>query len=298
MNNTFARTAKIFAICFALLFLFRLIYGYVAYPNGEPLNERRAYYNTGLSQGYDQSYDFAISRKNYAGQKKVKASSVPSGPIPGAVDQRYEKVATLGMNSSKFDEDEAQIRTIAKGAEALIQHEQAFGLKGHRQLQLALGVPPASFDEVLDQIKQVGKAVSFQVNKTDKTNEYRALLAKQESLEKSRDNLLALKNRDAELDDLIALEERILGLEEQIQSLGVSVGEFDSEYEFVTIKLTMKEIAAPKLRDVGFMARVYTSFSWALKSMLGLSLAFLMLMGGLWIVTMAFRATPKLPGEQ
>ena len=42
-----------------------------------------------------------------------------------------------------------------------------------------------------------------------------------------------LKEFDAELADLIALETRILDLETQIQNLGVSVGEFDSEFEFV-----------------------------------------------------------------
>ncbi len=86
---------------------------------------------------------------------------------------------------------------------------------------------------MITELWNVGRAIGFQVNKVYKINEYRTLVAKQTSLRKSSDNLVALKQRDAELADLIALETRILDLETQIQNLGVSVGEFDSEFEFV-----------------------------------------------------------------
>ena len=186
------------------------------------------------------------------------------------MDQRYEKVATLGMVSDSFEDDEVRLRNLAKEAEALIQHEQAFGLTGRRQLQLALGVNPARFDEVIEQVRAIGRAVSFQVDKTDKTNEYRQLLAQQASLQNSLDNLVALKSRDADLSDLVALETRILDLESQIQSLGVSVGEFDSEFEFVTIKLTMREVAAPQRRNISVMQRTKVALEWAVMYYLGL----------------------------
>ncbi|MDU8927490.1 DUF4349 domain-containing protein [Alisedimentitalea sp. MJ-SS2] len=261
MKAIVARSAVIFCLGFFGLFLLRLGYGYVDQPNGEVI--QRGFVDQSLG------YDFELSRKNYAGQKQ----SVGGGTGPASVDQRYEKVATLGQSSDAFDEDEAKVRSVAKAAQALVQHEQAFGLKGRRQLQLALGVPPAAFDDVIIQIREIGEPVSFQVNKTDKTNEYRALLAQQESLRKSRDNLLELKVRDAELDDLIALESRILDLENQIQSLGVSVGEFDSEFEFVTIKLTLSEVRPPVERFIPFLKRAKAALEWTVYASLGIAAA-------------------------
>ncbi len=261
MKTVFARRLGLFVFGFLILFLFRLGYGYVTQPNGEV-----------ITRGYETaqvSSDFALSRKNYAGQKKGV-----SGAGPLSVDQRYEKIATLGLVSDMFDADEAELRSIAKTAEALIQHEQAFGLEGRRHLQLAIGVNPALFEEVIGQVRAIGKAVSFQVNKSDKTNEYQELLARQESLRKSRDNLVALKSREAELGDLIALETRILDLESQIQSLGVSVGEFDAEYEFVTIKLTMREVPEPVTRSIGLMSRCKVAVEWSVRFYFGLMAAF------------------------
>lgn len=203
MKRYITRALLAFAVLFIALFSFRLIYGYMTQPNGQIINVN--YYNS------IQKYDFSLSRKNYAGQNN---SMVGSGPA--SIDQRYEKVATLGQSSHNFDTDEARIREIADAAQAMIQHEQLFGLEGQRQLQLALGVPPDAFDDTIEELRQIGKPGQFQVNKSDKTNEYHALLAQQESLKKSRDNLVALKQRDAELSALIELEQQILMLEEQI----------------------------------------------------------------------------------
>lgn len=240
----------VFVVGFAAMFFFRLGYGYVTQPNGEVIQQA----NFG---GFAQN-TFEVSKRNYAGQNQAATSASPS-----SVDQRFEKIATLGIASTEFETDEARVREIGEQSGALVQHEQAFGLAGRRQLQLAFGINPDDFDSVIASLREIGRATDFQVNKTDKTNEYRTLIAQQTSLQKSRDNLVALKERDAELADLIALETRILDLETQIQNLGVSVGEFDSEFEFVTVKLTLVETAPDVLRDISFMQRAKVAVEWA-----------------------------------
>ncbi|MBU2983233.1 DUF4349 domain-containing protein [Lentibacter algarum] len=283
MKSVFARRLGVFLIGFLLMFLFRLGYGYMTQPNGEVVSTGAFYQQVNSS--------FELSRKNYAGQKKA------IGVGPASVDQRYEKVATLGLVSEMFDEDEAELRRIAKSVKALVQHEQAFGLAGQRHLQIALGVNPDHFDAVIEQLRAIGQPVSFQVNKTDKTNEYRELLARRESLEKSRDNLVTLKSREAELADLIALETRILDLESQIQSLGVSVGEFDSEFEFVTIKLTMREVPAAKVREIGLMTRSKVALEWAVKYYFLLIGAFFMFACASFLSILAMRWLKALAGD-
>lgn len=273
-----------FTSIFLALFALRLGFGYVSQPNGEVLTTPN-YSN--------ESYDFELSRKNYAGQNAAKSSL---GAMPASVDQRFEKVAALGLSSSDFDADESRLRHLAETADALIQHEQAFGLAGRRQLQLALGVPPDNFDSTITEIRNIGRLTGFQVNKLDKTNEYRALLAQQISLQKSRDNLVALKSRDADLAALIALETRILELENEIQSLGVSVGEFDSEFEFVTIKLTLFETAAPTIRNLSLLYRSKVAVEWAVLATMGLMAAFVAFLGGLALFAVVAREFRKTKG--
>jgi hypothetical protein len=62
---------------------------------------------------------------------------------------------------------------------------------------------------------------------------------------------------------LTALEDRILAIENQIQSLGVKLGEYDEENEFCTVKFTLNEVSAAK--GIPFVKRVKVAFEWTVK---------------------------------
>ena len=68
------------------------------------------------------------------------------------VDQKYEKVAEIKTKSSKFIEEEKLARSKITALNALIQFEQKSVNKGHRQLNLLIGVPPENFDTLYNQL--------------------------------------------------------------------------------------------------------------------------------------------------
>ena len=100
--------------------------------------------------------------------------------------QKYEKVATIGQSTSNFDADRAKVETLITAAAGLTQYEQQQGLDGHRILYLGIGVPPAKFDAFIVDVRKIAKNTNLSVIKTDKTNEYRLLRARRETLDKSR----------------------------------------------------------------------------------------------------------------
>lgn len=213
-----------------------------------------------LAAGYAPS-DFSSGQRNIISAKRKGDLSNQGGV---AVDQKFEQVANMGATSASFEEDEAQTRAAIKTYEGLIQFEQRAGLAGKRTLQLAIGIAPESFDRLVADLKSIGRLTRFQIDKTDKTNEYRDLQARKLSLEKSRDSLLALKTRDGDINELVSLENQILNLEQQIQGLGVSLGDFDAENEFSTVKLTL--IEAHKARPGKSLAsKLFDAALWTLQ---------------------------------
>ena len=48
------------------------------------------------------------------------------------------------------------------------------------------------------------------------------------------------------------------------------VREFDSEFKYVTIKLTMREVAAPRFRNISFMQRAKVALEWSFMYYFGL----------------------------
>ena len=251
-------TTVIFAGIFMLLFLFRLFYGYLSHPGtGESGGRIEIQQNSGVS---------------YAGKRNIATARYREKAV--TVDQKYEKIANISSLSNEFEEDEKKIRSAVKNYNALIQYENKSGLKGRRTLDMRIGVPPRSFDTVISELRLIGKLTSIDINKKDKTNEYRELNARQKTLLKTRISLLALKNRNASVEELIKLENRILEIENEIQGLGVSLGEFDEENEFCTVNMKVMESAFSG--RISFIHRVKVALEWTVSIYLKLCFTFFM----------------------
>ncbi len=240
-------------LVFLVLFIFRFIYGYVA--------------NDGRQTG-DYSNDFFESisnlRKNYASEK-MQYKGAPSQQQPDMVvspSQKYEKTASVKTKSSHFEQDSKQIAAQTEAFKAIVQYEQALGLKGGRELHLMIGVSPEAFDSFYLAIQKIGVIRATEITKVDKTNEYRQLNAQKASLLKTLESLNELKSKPGPITDLVALHDKILETEGKLQDLGVELGNFDTENEFCTVKLSLYEGATEK--KISLIHRVRVALEWTI----------------------------------
>lgn len=182
--------------------------------------------------------DISLSRNNYA-SKEIRVSSNSDQVVD--VGQKYEKVANLGAHTDQFDEEVKKLRKYIEGSKALIQFEQNSGIEEDRMLSMAIGVHPMDFEKLVSQLKELGELDFFQTDVRDKTNEYNELEANRATQEKYRNSLVALKGNSGKIEEKLNLELKILGVEQTLQTLGVSLGDYDQENEFCTIKFKLKE---------------------------------------------------------
>lgn len=256
------------------LFIFRLVYGYKTVA---PQQVSQLFNETLVSESILVSTE---GRKNYASIKYKQNT----GQIPVSIDQKYEKIADINTISTKFDVEEKQIRTQIKSFDGLIQFENKSGNKGYRKLNLTVGIPPENFDSIYADIIKIGTIQSKQITKTDKTNEYKELNAKKTSLEKIRASLIDLKSKGGRIDEYMQLENRILEIEQQLQGLGVSLGNFDDENEFCTVKILLSE---GKTTTIGILQRIKVALEWTIKTylMLMATLSFISLFAYLLLLS-------------
>lgn len=171
-----------------------------------------------------------ISQKDHAGQDIM-------------IDQKYEKSADMSAMTADFQNDNQSLRSIIKEHDAVIQAENLAGLAGRQRLTMSIGVMPDNFDEIVEQIRSIGTLQSFTVNKVDKTAEFKTLLAEQETLEKTRESYIAIKEKGGSIQDLLLLEDKILEVEKNLQNLGVNIGTYSTENSFCTINVSLNENA-------------------------------------------------------
>jgi len=178
------------------------------------------------------------------------------------VDQKFEKIALIVSRSSNFKKEEKSARAVIVDHNALIQFEQKYGNVGKRRLQLLIGVPPENFDSLYAHLVTIGTVNFKQITKKDKTNEYKELNSKKASLDKVRSSLIDLKAKSGKIEEFINLENRILDIEQQLQDLGVSLGDFDSENEFCTVKFSLGKAEIAK---ISLAHRLKVAFEWTVE---------------------------------
>lgn len=249
-KNRYRKTLAALLSLFLLMFAGRLTYGYW-YP-GAHLPE--------VSVG-NFFNDVSGLRKNYASEKFSKTDVQQQAAA--ASSQKYEKTATVRAQSSEFADDERQVRHTVKSFQAIIQFEQNAGMPGGRQLHLSIGVSPELFDSFYVAIQKIGALRSTEISKVDKTNEYRRLNAKKASLEKTLASLNELKSRGGAISDFVGLHDKILEIENQMQELGVELGNFDQENELCTVRFSLGEGATE--RNIGFAQRLKVALEWTIK---------------------------------
>jgi len=254
-----------FLIGFAVLFIFRFIYGYTSA------------FKIRDNSYIEEFFEEGMTKRNYASSsysmKKERGKPGPSAPRydndQGTavkeidIDQKYEKTATVKSKSENFESDKMKLEKTIEEFNAIIQYEQVSGNKGNRSWHLSIGVQPDKFDTLYATIRHIGMLSSSEVTKVDKTNEFKNLNARKLSLEKIRKSLLELKEQQGKIDEFISLQNRILEIESELQDLGVMLGDFDEENEFCTVKYSLIEGRKPV--PVSFLHRIKVAFEWTVQ---------------------------------
>jgi uncharacterized protein YfcZ (UPF0381/DUF406 family) len=182
----------------------------------------------------------------------------------------------------------------------LTQYELQQGLVGARILHLTIGVPPGKFDTFIDELRKIAKNTQLVIVKSDKTNEYRQLRARRDTLEKTRKALTEMAGSGGSIDERLKVQAQLTQVEDKLQDLGVALGDFNAENEFCTVKLTLTEIAA--IQGPSLARRAFRAFVWATEYLFYLAGAVLTLTLAVWltalIIGLLFRLWKSVAREQ
>lgn len=270
-KQRFWKLSKWSGFVFLFMMVFRLIYGYVSVDT----TDENEYYFQSTNQEESNTRNYASEKSAAMSAKSEKYDGSGSKDMAVTIDysQKYEKTANLKSKTSKFDEDVKKIKDHTKNSGGVIQYEHNAGQTGDRFIYLVIGVKPEKFDSFYMAAQQIGINKSKEVTKVDKTNEYRQLMAKRASLEKTLTSLNELKSKGGAINDFVSLHDKILEIEGKLQELGVELGNFDTENEFCTVKFALYEGTTE--RTVSFVHRLKVALEWTIKYYLMLVFAFL-----------------------
>jgi len=292
------RLFKTLLICFSVLFL--LIYGgRIIYELNTPAR------GPGYGASPNATIDYAGSalspsslNVNYASERVYFTADTGAEQF---IEQKYEKTADISTLSTDFDADSTKVYKIIDDNGALIQQENKSGLEGKRSMNLIIGVKPDNFEKVADQISKIGEIQSTNTTKTDRTAQYRQMIADRGKLEATKESYIALRSKGGSIYEMLQLEQSIIEIEGQILNQNVSLGDFSDENSLCTVNFSIAEKAAPKNNGRSFSAVLWSALMWSclcyLAVMLFIALVFLSAMAVLFMTSFGKKWVKKLFSE-
>jgi hypothetical protein len=194
-------------------------------------------------------------------------------PLPQLLDKAdvnqirvYEKTAALAAGTTAFEHDQERVRQTLQDQKAAIFSDKAEGVGAKRQLTLGISVHPDRFDALLKTLTQVGQVESIRVEQQDRTSEFRRLYAQRQSLKKHQEAILKLRGGGKlSVEEALKLEQRIMEIEKEIQTVAVQLGDFLEKEPSYNLFVTLQEIQPGSWHDRSFTVgrRLGNGFLWA-----------------------------------
>jgi len=244
-RKQFKRAVFLLIALYLAIFALRVVYDLITFDDPAPVIGDNYLYNS-LKDGSRATQNVASLRMEYAGAGGTEV-----------LDQKYERVASISAKTVAYDADLLKLNAAIEENQAVVQMENEQGLTGSRKLTRMIGVKPQYFDACLEAVRAVGMPVSSTSQKSDKTYEYRRMLAQREELEKRLASYIALRGHDGSVIEKINLEDRIIEVESQLLVLAVDLGEYSDDNALCTINISLHE-GSP----VPVVRKIWNAFEW------------------------------------
>ena len=201
----------------------------------------------------------------------LTACGASSSPMENGAYDKSEMVSSGAVSDSyvespKLPADRKLIRTVRMQAEAedlagvigqveqqltqfggyLQQKEiyQGSAYRGtvRRSANLVIRVPAKELDAFLHHLSNSAHVVSTSESVDDVTLQYIDVDSQLKALKTEEERLLAMMEKAENLSDLLAIEQRLTQVQQEIQSVGSQLKALDSQIEYATIHLSISEV--------------------------------------------------------
>lgn len=244
-HTKFKRALLALIALYVGIFALRTVYDLITFDDPDPALGDNYLYSR-LKEDSSVAKNVASLRMEYAGAGGTEV-----------LDQKYERVASLSAKTVAYDDDLLKLNGVIEENQAVVQMENEQGLPGGRKLSRVIGVKPQYFDVCLEAVRAVGLPISSTSQKTDKTYEYRQMLAQKAELETRRSSYIALRGQGGTVNEKINLEDKIIEVESRLLALAVDLGEFSDDNALCTINVSLYE-GSP----VTVARKIWNAFLW------------------------------------
>ncbi len=216
---------------------------------GEASSSSQAHQPLALSNGSAQQAPDKSSGALPPGQANYAPNQPAPMPIQGPLVIRQAQL-TVDVTSGSFDSKLADVRQLVELEQGFIAGTDA---QVNPQLPddrirtgvISFMVPAKNFDETIDAVAKLGKVQNEHISGQDVSAQYVDLQARLANAEAQRNAMVALLQRAQSVSDIIAIQNQLGQITQQIEELKGQIQYLDHNTSFSTVTVNIVEAGAP-----------------------------------------------------
>jgi len=174
-------------------------------------------------------------------------STVPAIQGPQVIRQAQ---LTINVTTGSFESKLAAVRALVLLQQGFISGTDAQTSPTNPNEQIRSGVisfmvPAAKFDDTIDQLSKLGKVQNEHISGNDVSAQYVDLHARLGNMEAQRNAMLALLGRAQTVSDIIAVQNQLGQITQQIEQLKGQISYIEHNTTYSTVSVQLIEAGAP-----------------------------------------------------
>ncbi|MCS6948922.1 MAG: DUF4349 domain-containing protein [Armatimonadota bacterium] len=183
-----------------------------------------------------------VSRAGAPAVGDVSGSGLVLARLASSQPERYLiRTASVTLEVSETREAVEQLSQLVRERQGYVSDLQEWTDElGNQSAVVTFRVPARRFDEVLREVKALGKALSVQVSSEDVTEEYVDVEAQLRNLKRTEERLLGHLSRTGRLSDTLAVERELSRVRQEIERLEGRLRFLSHRVEYCTVSVTLR----------------------------------------------------------
>jgi len=216
---------------------------------GEAASSSQAHQPLSLSNGTAQQAPDKSTTAVAPGPITYGPNQPAPVPIQGPLVIRQAQL-TVSVTSGSFDSKLSDVRSLVELEQGFIAGTDAqvnpqFSDDRIRTGVISFMVPAKNFDETIDALAKLGKVQNEHISGQDVSSQYVDLQARLANAEAQRNAMVALLQRAQSVSDIIAIQNQLGQITQQIEELKGQIQYLDHNTSFSTVTVNIVEAGAP-----------------------------------------------------
>lgn len=182
------------------------------------------------------------------GKQEASTAASNAASQPASDSRKVIKSADLVLQTVRYDESNEKLESLVSSFGGYIESSSVQGdASGDDKLRSAsytVRVPSDRLEEFLAGAGDIGSVVSKSITGQDVTQNYFDSETRLKTLRAEQDRILELMGKAEKIDDVLAIEQRLTEVQNEIEQLTGQLKQWDSLISLSTVTITVREVAA------------------------------------------------------